>query len=255
MKSFILINYILKAAIRDRLLLGLALLLVMAVCLSLFMGSAAITEQDQFVAVFSAGSIRLLNAIGLILFIVFFIRRSFEMRDIEFMLSRPIGRLKLVLSYSAGFSVIAAILGLVSGLCIVALSPHLFSTGHILWTVSLIFENIIMVNVALFFSMILSSAASCSFACLGYYVLARMSAELLGVVESGKHLFKSDWLEFGLQTISALMLPRLDLLTQTSWLIYGPNDAVGFVFVFVQGVIYTALALTAALLDMRYRQF
>jgi len=151
MQSLILIHYILKAAIRDRLLLGLSLLLVMAVCLSMFMGSAAVTEQDQFVAVFSAGSIRLLNAIGLILFIVFFIRRSFEMRDIEFMLSRPIGRLKLVLSYSAGFSVIACILGLLSGLCVIALSPHLFSMGHVLWTVSLILENIIMVNVALFF--------------------------------------------------------------------------------------------------------
>lgn len=255
MKSVILIQYILKAAIRDRLLLGLALLLILSVCVSLFMGSAAVNEQDQFAAVFAAGSIRLLNAIGLTLFIVFFIRRCFEMRDIEFMLSRPIGRLKLVLSYSAGFSVIAALLGLISGLCVIALSPHLFSEGHILWTLSLVLENIILVNVALFFSMILSSAASCAFACLGYYVLARMSAELLGVVESGKHIFNSEALEWGLQAISALMLPRLDLLTQTSWLIYGPDEGVSLVFVLSQGAIYTALALSAALIDMRYRQF
>lgn len=255
MKFIILIQYILKAAIRDKLLLGLALLLLMSVALSMFMGSAAVTEQDQFAAVFAAGSIRLLNAIGLILFIVFFIRRSFEMRDIEFMLSRPIGRMKLVLSYSAGFSVIAALLGVLSGLCVIAMSPHLFSDGHILWTLSLVVENIILVNVALFFSMILTSAASCAFACLGYYVLARMSAELLGVVASGKNIFNSEWLEFGLQTISALMLPRLDLLTQTSWLIYGPEEAVGLLFVLAQGAIYTALAISAALLDMRYRQF
>ena len=255
MKSVILIQYILKAAIRDRLLLGLSLLLVMAVCMSMFMGSAAVTEQDQFAAVFAAGSIRLLNAIGLTLFIVFFIRRCFEMRDIEFMLSRPVGRLKLVLSYSAGFSVIAALLGLLSGLCVIALSPHLFSEGHILWTLSLMVENIIIANVALFFSMVLSSAASCAFACLGYYVLARMSAELLGVVSSGKYIFDSHWLEIGLQTISALMLPRLDLLTQTSWLVYGIDDTVGVVFVLAQGAIYTALAMCAALLDMRYRQF
>ncbi|MBL4805250.1 MAG: hypothetical protein JKY71_10325 [Alphaproteobacteria bacterium] len=255
MKSVILIQYILKAAIRDRLLLGVSLLLVMAVCMSMFMGSAAVSEQDQFAAVFAAGSIRLLNAIGLTLFIVFFIRRCFEMRDIEFMLSRPIGRLKLVLTYSAGFSVIAALLALLSGLCVIALSPHMFSEGHILWTLSLIVENIIIANVALFFSMILTSAASCAFACLGYYVLARMSAELLGVVSSGKYIFDSHWLELALQTISALMLPRLDLLTQTSWLVYGLEDTVGLAFVLSQGAIYSALAICAALLDMRYRQF
>lgn len=254
MKSVVLVNYIVKAAIRDRLLLGLAFLLVMAASLSVFMGSAAVTEQDQFAAVFAAGSIRLMNAIGLTLFIVFFIRRCFEMRDIEFMLSRPIGRLKLVLSYSAGFSVIAVALGLVSGICIIALSPHLYSDGHLLWTLSLIVENIIVVNVALFFSMILSSAASCAFACLGYYILARMSAELLGVVEGGKNLFNSDVLEFGLQGISMLILPRLDLLTQTSWLIYG-TEGIGLGFILMQGVFYTGVVLSAALLDMRYRQF
>ena len=254
MKSVTLISYVIKAAVRDRLILGLALLLIMAASLSIFMGSAAVTEQDQFAAVFAAGSIRLMNVIGLTLFIVFFIRRCFEMRDIEFMLSRPVGRKRLILSYSAGFSLIAVALGLVSGTSLFLLSPHLFSDGYILWTLSLIVENIIMVNVALFFSMILSSASSCAFACLGYYILARMSAELLGVVEGGKQLFNSEILEFGLQLISMLMLPRLDLLTQTSWLIYGPQD-IGYAFVLIQGFFYTAVVISAALLDMRYRQF
>ena len=71
MKSLILINYVIKAAIRDRLILGVSLMLVLATALSFFMASAAITEQDQFAAVFSAGSIRILNAVGLVLFIVF----------------------------------------------------------------------------------------------------------------------------------------------------------------------------------------
>jgi len=249
-----MIRYVVTAAIRDRLIIGLCFLLIMAVSLSIFMGAAAITEQDEFVAVFSAGSIRMLNAFGLVLFIVFFIRRSFETRDIEFMLSRPIGRIQLVLSYSAGFSIIAAFLGLVSGACVIALSPHLFSSGHLLWTLSLIVENILMVNVALFFSMILTSAASCAFAALGFYVLSRMMSQILGIIDSGKELVNIQALEIVMQVISALM-PRLDLMAQTSWLIYGPDEKIGYSFILLQGLIYAALILLAALIDMRRRQF
>ena len=44
----LLVGYILTAAIRDRLFLSLMLLVVVGVCLSVFLGSSAITEKDQF---------------------------------------------------------------------------------------------------------------------------------------------------------------------------------------------------------------
>lgn len=254
MPLFPLIRYVITAAVRDKLLIGICVLLAVAVAMSVFLGSAAVTEQDRFVAVFAAGTIRILNVAGLILFIVFFIRRSFESRDIEFMLSRPIGRVQLVLSYAAGFSVIAMIFGLLSGLAVMALSPHLISTGHALWLLSLIVENIIMANVALFFSMILTSAASGAFASFGFYVLARMMSQILGIIDAGSQALNFKLLSTVMQMISSVM-PRLDLLTQTSWLVYGPDDKIGAGFILVQGGIYTALILLAALIDMRRRQF
>ncbi|MEZ5813230.1 MAG: hypothetical protein R3E13_00650 [Alphaproteobacteria bacterium] len=252
--SLTMIRYVVRAAVRDKLIIGLCFLLIMAVSLSVFMGAAALTEQDRFVAVFAAGSIRILNAFGLVLFVVFFIRRSFETRDIELMLSRPIGRIQLVLSYAAGFSILAVFLGVVSGVCVSALSPHLFSNGHILWTASLIVENILMVNVALFFSMILTSAPSCAFASLGFYVLSRMMSQILGIIDSGKSLLDIQIMETLMQVISALM-PRLDLMAQTSWLVYGPDPRVGYSFILLQGIIYAGLILLAALIDLRRRQF
>lgn len=254
MISSTLIRYVITAAIRDRLMIGLCVLLVLAISLSVFMSSAAITEQDQFAAVFAAGSIRVLNCLGLVLFIVFFIRRSFEGRDIELLLSRPVGRLQLILSFSAGFSILAIGIGLISGLCVIALSPHLFSSGHIMWMVSLIIENIIMVNVALFFSMILTSAAFCAFASFGFYVLSRMMSQLLGIIDSDKGIETSAKLENVMEGVSMLM-PRLDLMTQTSWLIYGVQDSVGYPFLILQGLIYGGLILWAAYIDLRFRQF
>ena len=88
--SLPLIVYVLRAAVRDRLVVAMLVLLAMAVSLSIFFGSSAINEQKQFAAVFSAGSIRILNVFGLCLFVVFFIRRSFESRDIDFILTLPV---------------------------------------------------------------------------------------------------------------------------------------------------------------------
>jgi hypothetical protein len=170
------------------------------------------------------------------------------------MLSRPIGRIQLVLSYAAGFSILAVFLGAVSGICVSALSPHLFSNGHILWAASLIVENILMVNVALFFSMILTSAPSSAFASLGFYVLSRMMSQILGIIDAGKSLLDIQIMETLMQVISALM-PRLDLMAQTSWLVYGPDPRVGYSFILLQGIIYAALILLAALIDLRRRQF
>lgn len=254
MISTTLIRYVITAAIRDKLIIGLCVLLLMAISLSLFMGSAALTEQDQFAAVFAAGSIRVLNCLGLVLFIVFFMRRSFEGRDIEFMLSRPVARLQLILSFSAGFSVLAVFVGLVSGLCVIALSPHLFSAGHILWMSSLIIENIIMVNVALFFSMILTSAATCAFASFGFYVLSRMMSQLLGIIDSDKDIGSFAKLGGVMEGVSMLM-PRLDLMTQTSWLVYGMPENIGYPFLILQGFIYGGLIVWAAYIDLRFRQF
>ena len=249
-----LIKYVITAAIRDRLIIGMCVLILCTIAMSIFMGSAAIIEQDQFMAVFSAGSIRILNVLGLVLFIVFFVRRSFESHDIEFMLSRPVGRIQLITSYAIGFSAIALILGALSGVCIIALSPHLYSDGHLLWMTSLIAENIIMACTALFFSMILTSAATGTFATLGFYVLARMMSQILGILDSSKYILYDDILGSIMQVISAVM-PRLDLMAQTSWLVYGMPDDLNYAFVFAQGAAYSILIVSAGLIDMWRRQF
>lgn len=249
-----LMAYILKAALRDRLLLSLAVLLTLACALSYFLASAAIIEQDRFAAVFTAGSVRILNVFGLVLFTVFFIRRSFDARDVEFMLARPVGRLRFILSYSLGLSVLAIVLAVLSGALMLAISPQHFSSGLMLWTLSQVFENMIMINAALFFSMVLTSAATASFAVLGFYVLARMMSQILGIIDAHTHLMHTEILQTVMQGISMLM-PRLDLMGQTSWLVYGPGPDIGALFIIVQGLIYTAVLVFASWIDLTRRQF
>ena len=245
--SFLLVHYVLRAAIRDKILIALILTFLGSVSLSIFMGSAAIAEKGQFAIVFAGGGLRIIGVLGLI-------RRSFESKDVELLLSRPISRTQFLFSFAIAFSILAALTGLMEGACISLLSPQHFNAGIALWTASIAAENIIIVNTAFFFAMVLSSATTGAMATLGLYVLSRMMGEILGIIDTGTGVPWLQWLTIIMKGISSIM-PRLDLLGQTSWLVYGPDAATGFGFVALQGAVFTALILVAALIDLARRKF
>ncbi len=251
--SFPLVKYVLMAALRDKLILSLIVILLLGSSLSIFLGSSAVTEKDQFTLIFTAAGLRFVSVLGLVLFVVFFIRRSFEGKDIEFLLSRPVGRLKIIFSYGAAFSLLAIFMTAAIGLAIYAVAPHLFGSGHFLWIASIAVENIIMVNAALFFAMYISSSATASLVTFGFYVLARMMGQLLGIVDSSL-VDASGPYAMALQMVSVIT-PRLDLLGQTSWLLYGVDSNFNMLHVFAQGGVFTMLVLFAASLDFVRRQF
>jgi len=248
-----LVKYVLLAAARDKLILSMLVVFAVASSLAIFLGDSAVTEKDQFTLIFAASGLRIISVIGLVLFVVFFVRRSFDSKDIEFLLSRPIGRVKLIVSYAFAFSIMSVCVGGAVAVTLYALSPHLFSQGHIVWTASIISELIIMVNVAFFFSMYISSAASASMATMGLYVLGRLMGQLLGIIDSD--LIDSEGMyAMALQLVS-VVTPRLDLLGQTSWLLYGVDNQYGILFAIMQGAVFSALILSAASLDFFKRQF
>lgn len=252
MVSLALYRYVIKAAIRDRLILSLIAVCVVGVSLSLFLGSAAINEKDQFVSVFASGGLRFVGLLGLVLFVVFFIRRAFDSKDVDYILSRPISRSQFIFSHSLAFMTLAALIaGIVTGVVFVA-SPNVDQAGLSLWGTSVFAEYAIMACAALFFSMILSSATTSFMACFGFYLLCRMMGQILGIIDAG--LSREQDLINIMQVISILM-PRLDLMGQTSWLIYGVQGAVGYGFVWAQMAAYVLVLNAAAQFDLMRRQF
>ncbi|GJL84518.1 MAG: hypothetical protein DHS20C02_02930 [Micavibrio sp.] len=252
--SWPLVTYVLTAALRDKLLLSLLILLVLGASMSVFIGSSAVIEQDRFSVVFAGGGLRVASVLGLVLFVVFFVRRSFENKDVEFLLSRPIGRIQFLLSLATAFSLLGILMGAAVGATLYALSPHLFAQGHILWVVSLMVENMIMVNAALFFSMFLSSASTAAMVTFTFYILSRMMGQILGIIDAGGRLFDFGPMSIAIQMISAVT-PRLDLMAQTSWLVYGAGDEIGFIYIIIQGLVFSTLIILASLLDLVFRKF
>lgn len=254
MVNFCLVKYALMAALRDKLIISMFVMFVLGATLATFFGSAAVIEKDQFTVVFTAGVLRILSVLGLVLFVIFFIRRSFETKDIDFLLSRPVGRVSLVTSYFTAFSLLSVLMSLAVALVLFSVSPHMFGGAHILWIVSILVENIIMVSVALFFSMSISSASNAAMATMGFYVLGRMMGQLIGIIDSSL-VDGQGILAIALQVVS-VVTPRFDLLGQSSWLIYGMQDAaVGLAQIIIQGVVFCCLVLGAACFDFSKRAF
>tara|TARA_B100001989_G_scaffold225404_1_gene180420 strand:+ start:201 stop:965 length:765 start_codon:yes stop_codon:yes gene_type:complete len=250
-----LIKYVLIAALRDRLVLALFLVLVVGTSLSVFLGSSAIIEQDIFAVVFIAGSLRIAAVLGLCLFVIFFVRKSYDSKDVEFLLSRPIGRISFVLSYSMAFNIIAIMLSL-AVLALVCGMNYLRQDfgGAWVWGLSLTVESIIMVNTAFFFALYMSSASNAAMALSAFYILARMMGQILGIIES--KLVESHVALDMMMNLVSILIPRLDLMAQNNWLIYGySSDLFAIYFIIGQCLVFYFLIINAVLLDFIRRQF
>src|SRR6218665_1516298 len=102
-----LIGYVLTAALRDKLVMTLMLMIMLGAGVSVFLGSSGVTEQESFAVVFGPGGLRFLGVFGIVLFVCFYMRRSFETKEVEFLLSRPISRMRFLFSHAFAFSIIA----------------------------------------------------------------------------------------------------------------------------------------------------
>ena len=251
---WLLVKYIFAAASRDKILISFLLLIGVGVSLSLFLGSAAVTEKDQFSIVFAASALRFSSLFTLVLFAVFYIRKSFDTRDVEYMLSRPITRFQYLIAHSISFSILAFILTFISAVVLLSMPAEANFMGVCLWSTSLLVELILVVNVALFFAFVLTSAVSAMLITLAFYVLSRMMGGILGVIlsspESGIMMLVEK-----IMLLISIIVPRFDLMGQGDWLLYGAEGAIGWGFVLGQGVVFLGLIFFATLIDFKRKQF
>ncbi len=252
--NFPLVGYVLRAALKDRLILSCLTLTVVTVALSLFIGDAAIVERAQFALVYTAGGLRVLVVVAMVLFTAFYIQRSFAQRDVEYLLSRPLSRVQFLLSHAVALAIVSVVLAIVAGGAVATVAGFQNAAPLALWTLSLFCEVMMMGFVALFFGMVLTSATTSTLAALGFYVLARMTGQILGIVNENGVTW-GGWLLEPLTKLISILIPRFDLMTQSSWLVYGPQGAEGVLFLVAQTGVFSLLVLAAAVVDLVRRQF
>lgn len=252
------LRYVLLTAIRDRLfstLLGLAALIYAA---AKFLGGAAMAEGHDLALAIAAGSGRSLMVAGLLVFVVFHVRRMAENRELETLLARPVSRLGFVMAYGLGLGVVALLLALPLGLGLSLFGPDWLGLGA--WGLSLALEALIVSCLGLFAALALDTSVAATLSAGGIYVLARLMSVFIGIAES--RLVEAEtqsqaldaFVRYGLKALS-LLLPRLDVFAQSVWLVHGPPLAQTLWFLLLQTMVYVPLLLLASVFDLRRKRF
>ena len=152
--------------------------------------------------------------------------------------------------------IIALCFSVLTAFCLVFMAPEDgWNKAYFLWVLSFYAELIIIANVAFFFSMVLSSSVASVLITGAFYLLSRMMGQILGIIERFEYGGTFSFMETIMLGISTI-IPRLDLMAQSGWLLYGTNeDSIGYGFIILQALVFSFLILSAAMIDLKRKQF
>lgn len=251
-----ILEYVMLSAIRDKLLLGLFVAIIAIFGVSNLIGFTATSEETLMQAVIFGGTVRLLLVFGMIIFICFHINKSYENKEISFILSKNISREKFLLSYWISFNLIALSL-LLFFLLIFLFFCEYNLLGTLQWIVSILFEIMLITMFSILASFILQSAVFSVFVASGFYIVARLMGFFVNInLITGNSKIYNFFLELSqiLSKAISSLIPRLDLFGQTKWLIYGADFSV-LKIITLQFIIYILIMFVMAFYDFRKKQF
>lgn len=255
------IRYIFLTARRDYFFIALVLAVLASLFLGNFLGDLSQIEKDETKIAYFAGISRIILMVGLIIFVSFHVRRSFENKEIDIILTKPITRAEFVLSYWLGFVAVAFILVVLIGLLLagqIRLFPSVgfakADLGHFL--ASLMLESVMISGVAIFSALILKSAVSSVLLSLGFYILGRMLGFFIYMIDGkvASYGFTGGAISEKFIIAFSMIYPRLDLFANTDWLFYGFGDASLWIII-RSFIIFTSIIFVATLIDFKKKQF
>jgi ABC-type Na+ efflux pump permease subunit len=219
--------------------------------LAAFLSQVALTEGRSLQVAVVAALLRAFAVFLVALQVSASVMREREDKGLELMLSLPLTRASHYLGRLAGFGAMAAALALVFALPLLAwASPATVA----LWAVSLMLEGTLVAAAALFFAMTLAQPVPAIAATIGLYLLARSMAAIQAIAAGPlvEPSLASQAARFCVDAV-ALLLPRLDTVTQTEWLLYGSPGMAAYGAAIGALAVYIALLAAAGLFDF-YRR-
>ncbi|HUL92739.1 MAG TPA: ABC transporter permease [Burkholderiales bacterium] len=239
-------------AVRNRLLWLTVILVAAAFGFTQFLNQVAITETREIQAALLAAPLRVAAVFILAAFVITSVVRESSDKVTDLLLSLPAPRSHYFFGKLAGFAFVAAILAL---LCALPLAPFARPSGLALWTASLLCELLIVTAISLFCVLSLAQVVPAFAAVAGFYLLSRSMTAMQVIAGASLHdPTLTDRIVAAIVGLIALLLPSLDRMTQTSWLLGGAFSGV-LVSVFGQTAIYLVLIGSAALFDLYRKNF
>ena len=219
--------------------------------LAMFLGQVALAETVRVQAATAAALLRAAAALLITAHVVASVAREVNDKGLEFTLAFPLSRPAFYLGRLAGYGLAGLGLALAFSLPMLAWSGPAAVAA---WGLSLALEILLIAAVALFFAMALAQPAGAIAASVGLYLLGRtMSA--IQAIASGPQTEGSALAAAARWTVDgvSLLLPRLDMATQSAWLLYGAPGGAELAGVLGVLLAYTTLLTAAGLFDLSRR--
>ena len=236
-------------ALRGRMLWLVAIVLVLALAAAAFLRQVAIIEATAIQVTIVAALLRVCAVFLAAAFVVMSMVREYSDKVLELMLAQPWPRAAYLFGKFVGFALAAVLLA-----ALVAAPLALFAPvpAVLAWGLSLGCELVIVTAMSLFCVITLTHIVPALAAVFGFYVLARSIAALQVIASAaGSATGWSDWAASWIVQGIALVLPRLDQMTQAAWLVAAPPAAGALASVIVQTAVYTVLLVAAAQFDLQ----
>ncbi|TMG75117.1 MAG: ABC transporter permease [Betaproteobacteria bacterium] len=244
---------VLLEAVRNRLLWLAAVVIVAAFGFAQFLNQVAITESREIQAALLAALLRVAAVFIVVTFVITSMVRESSDKVTELMLSLPAPRAIYFFGKFAGYAAVALILAL---LCALPLALFAHPGGLAIWAASLLCELLIVTAMSLFCVLSLTQVVPAFAAVAGFYLLSRSMAAMQIIAGAAlQQPTLTDRVVNAIVELIALLLPALDRMTQTTWLLESAPGASTLGAIAGQTAIYLVLIGAAALFDLYRKNF
>lgn len=252
MKALVIARYCCLEAIRTRYPWLLVGILFTCVLVSVFFRAIAITESDRIQLSLFATFSRIALVLLMALHVASTMARQFTDKETDFVLALDLTRLQYLAGRYLGYCAVAAATALSAGLVLLAYGPQ---ANALAWSASIALELMLIAAMTMFFVVSIVQIASALIFVIAFYLLARSIAALQLLSHSPVFSNTDIWTVLGQKAVDgiALILPRLDLFSQSSWLIEG-SRAPELTTIFLQACAYIGMLFAASVFDLQRKE-
>ena len=238
-------------ALRGRWLWMIAAVSAIGTAAAVFAGQLALTERAAVMTAALAPLVRLAAVLVVAAIVVAATVREVAERSMLLALAAPLSRSHWVAGKAIGFMTLAALTGLACALPVCLSVPADVRIAASAWTVSLMLELMLVAGFALMSASAFKQVPAALLATLAFYCLSRLIGTIVLLSERSPLADHHALAGVGSAMVQALaaVLPRLDLFTQTEWLLGGAPPALATVA--LQTVLYCTLQFIVTAIDLR----
>jgi ABC-type transport system involved in multi-copper enzyme maturation permease subunit len=241
-------------AVRTRLPLIAAVVVLALFAASYFVREIAIAESTRFQTAFYAATIRYATVFVTTLFVIASVSREFQDKGLEMVLALDLPRAQYVLGRLFGFIAIGGALALLAGIPLLHLAGWEPASQ---WTVSLAVELAVIAALGIFCVVTFNQLLPAASFVIAFYLLARAIAAIRLISSNpvgGADSLSQQVMAWLIEAI-ALVVPGLDRWTRTTWLVDEPASWAAIAAIVGQGMIFVVVLGAAAMFDLDRKNF